>query len=90
MMECTAGAIVFCFLMWKWPKKTIIGMCICAYIGIVALAVAIFINSLDHNKKIPIAALISALMIILPVIFFRKRSRLKMIFCRILSIERHN
>ena len=38
-MAWIAAAIVFCFLMWKWPRKTLKGLGFCAIIGIALSAI---------------------------------------------------
>ena len=44
-MEWIALAIVFCFLMWKWPRKTIIGVC-----GVVSFAAIVGIGCFTKIK----------------------------------------
>ena len=51
-MEWIALAIVFCFLMWKWPRKTIIGVCgVVSFAAIVGIGCFTKIKIDDYKKE---------------------------------------
>ena len=54
-MEWIAVAIVFCFLMWRWPKRTII--CILSSIGIIIIIwLCVIIVEYINNREKPATA----------------------------------
>lgn len=55
-MEWIAVAIVFCFLMWRWPKRTII--CILSSIGIIIIIwlCVIIVEYINNREKPAIAS----------------------------------
>ena len=50
-MEWIALAIVFCFLMWKWPRKTLIGIGICTGLCVVCGGMLFGIKEYNIYKK---------------------------------------
>lgn len=50
-MEWIAVAIVFCFLMWRWPKKTVIGICICSSICLIFIGSILGIEKYNQYKQ---------------------------------------
>ena len=50
-MAWIAAAIVFCFLMWKWPRRTLKGLGICAIIGAVLAAILTIVITYQDYKN---------------------------------------
>jgi hypothetical protein len=86
-MQFIAIAIVFCFLMWKWPKRTLMCSILLIYISNIILWILLLTMVKHEQQSLIFLFLILAISIFLPLFIFNKRKHIVNFFKKILNIE---